>query len=69
MDKVQFQELYKKHQAELRDELVKDIYRRSRMAIFATLSALLIFRIIVDEIYDNNIALQIFFWLFLKASG
>ena len=62
MDKVQFQELYKKHRVVLRDELVKDVYRRTRMAIFATLGALLIFRAIVDEIFDNNIALQIIFY-------
>ncbi len=62
MDKVHFQELYKKHQAELSDELLKDIYRRSRMAIFATLSALIIFRIIIDEIFDNNTVLQITFY-------
>jgi len=62
VDKVQFQELYKKHRVVLRDELVKDVYRRTRMAIFATLGALLIFRAIVDEIFDNNIALQIIFY-------
>ncbi len=62
MQKTLFKELAQKHQAALREELVKDIYRRCRVAIFATLIALMILRVILHDIFYPGTALYVTFY-------